>query len=140
MQTNQHQIKRFHVGNRLSEMAVHNGTVYLAGQITSEENLDITDQTKNVLTQIDDLLAQAGTDKSHILMCQIFISDWANFAAMNEVWDGWVTPGHAPPRATVQATLANPAWLLEVVVTAALKGSVKQRAKVFGKILGQGLT
>jgi enamine deaminase RidA (YjgF/YER057c/UK114 family) len=114
-------IQRFHVGVRMSEMAIHNGTVYLAGQVTTDESLDITGQTKNVLAQVDKLLAEAGTDKSHILRCQIYLSDLANFAAMNQVWDSWVVQGNTPPRATVQAALANPAWLIEIVVTAALK-------------------
>ena len=123
MQTheNKQKIERFHVGTRMSEMAVHSGTVYLAGQVTTDDNLDIAGQTANVLAQIDTLLAEAGSDKSHILMCQIYLSDLANFAAMNQVWDSWVTPGQSPPRATVQAALAKPAWLIEVVLTAALK-------------------
>lgn len=118
-QDDEKKIKRHHLGARLSEMAVHNGTVYLAGQVTSDDSLDMAGQTKNVLDQIDVLLAQARTNKSNILMCQIFISDLANFAEMNQVWDGWVPAGNAPPRATVEAKLANPKWLIEMVVTAA---------------------
>jgi len=114
-------IQRFHVGARMSEMAVYNRTVYLAGQVTSDGNLDIAGQTSNVLTQIDTLLAEAGTDKSHILMCQIYLSDLGNFSAMNQVWEAWVAKGHTPPRATVQASLAKPEWLIEIVVTAAQK-------------------
>ena len=114
------QIKRFHVGARISEMAVYNHTAYLAGQVTSDGNLDITGQTRNVLAQIDQLLSQAGTDKSRILMCQIYITDLANFAAMNKVWDEWISAGNTPPRATVQANLAKPEWLIEIVVTAAV--------------------
>ena len=114
-------IKRFHTGPRLSEMAIHHHTVYLAGQVTTDDTLDITGQTKNVLAQIDKLLKEAGSDKTHILMCQIFLSNWANFDAMNQVWDHWVVPEHTPPRATVEAGLANPNWLIEIVVTAALK-------------------
>jgi len=113
------EIKRFHVGQRMSEMAVYNQTVYLAGQVTSDDSLDIAGQTGNVLAQIDALLAQAGTDKSRILMCQIYISDLKNFPAMNQVWDAWVCPGNTPPRATVQAALVRPEWLIEIVVTAA---------------------
>lgn len=115
----QHEIKRFHVGARMSEMALYNQTLYLAGQVTSDDSLDITGQTSDVLSQIDKLLAEAGSDKSRILMCQIYLSDLSNFAAMNKVWDGWVTPGHTPPRATVQAALAKPEWLIEIVITAA---------------------
>lgn len=113
-------IQRFGVGKRLSEMAVHNGTVYLAGQVADDVTQDIRGQTEQVLGAIDRLLAQAGTDKSKLLMVQIFISDMRNFPAMNEVWDAWVVPGQTPPRATVHAALAKPEWLVEIVVTAAV--------------------
>jgi enamine deaminase RidA (YjgF/YER057c/UK114 family) len=113
-------VQRFDVGARLSEMAVHNGVAYLAGQVASDDSQDITGQTAQVLAQIDALLARAGTDKSRILMCQIFIADLADFTAMNAVWERWVPSGHAPPRATVQAALARPGWRVEMVVTAAV--------------------
>lgn len=113
-------IQRFEVGTRMSEMAVHNGTVYLAGQVAADPSADIEGQTAQVLAAIDTLLAAAGSSKSHILMTQIFLVDLADFAGMNAVWDAWVVPGHTPPRATVQAALANPAWKIEVVITAAV--------------------
>lgn len=112
-------IYRLHVGARLSEIAIHNGTVYLAGQVAEQMQQDIVGQTKEVLGHIDRLLLEAGSDKTRILMCQIFLSDFKNFQKMNEVWDEWVVAGHAPPRATVEAKLAKPEWLIEVVVTAA---------------------
>ena len=115
-----HGLRRFHVGDRMSEMTIHNGTVYLAGQIAEDGTQDIRGQTAQVLAAIDKLLGEAGTDKAHILRCQIFIKDLADFAAMNEVWEDWVAPGDAPPRATVQANLAKPEWKIEMVVTAAL--------------------
>ena len=113
-------IQRFDVGARMSEMTIHNGTVYLAGQVASDASQDIRGQTNQVLAMIDKLLTEAGTDKAHILMCQIFIADLADFAAMNEVWEDWLAPGDAPPRATVRADLAKPDWKVEMVVTAAL--------------------
>jgi enamine deaminase RidA (YjgF/YER057c/UK114 family) len=113
-------VQRFDVGTRLSEMAVHNGVCYLAGQVAGDATQDISGQTQQVLAAIDALLARAGTDKSRLLMCQIFIADLADFAAMNVVWDAWVQPGQAPPRATVQAALAKPQWRVEIVATAAL--------------------
>lgn len=113
-------IERFDVGNRLSEMAVHNGTVYLAGQVPDDGTQDIAGQTQQVLAAIDRLLQRAGTDKTKILMAQIFLADLADFEGMNRVWDAWVPAGHAPPRATVQAKLAKPEWRIEVVVTAAV--------------------
>lgn len=114
-------IQRFHVGQRLSEMAIFNKTIYLAGQIPDDFTQDIVGQTKEVLGHVDRLLAEAGSDKSHILMCQIFLSDIHLISGMNQAWDAWVADGHAPPRATVQAALANSAWLIEIVVTAAQK-------------------
>lgn len=116
-----HAVRRFHVGDRLSEMAIHNGTVYLAGQVPDDATQDIKGQTRQVLAMVDKLLAEARTDSAHILMAQIFLADMADFSGMNEVWDDWVAPGDAPPRATVQAKLAKPEWKIEVVVTAALK-------------------
>ena len=115
------EITRLHVGKRLSEVAIHNSTVYLAGQIAEDTDQDIAGQAREVLGHVDRLLGEAGSDKSCILMCQIFIADMADFPAMNEVWDEWVTSGHTPPRATVEAQLANPACLVEIVVTAALR-------------------
>lgn len=113
-------IKRVNVGKRLSDMAVHNGVAYLAGQIPDTESLDIVGQTREVLATIDRLLAEAGTDKSKILMAQIFIADLADVAGMNQAWDEWVAEGNAPPRATVESRLVNPAWKVEIVVKAAV--------------------
>ena len=115
-------IQRFHTGARLSEATVHNGTAYLAGQVAGDAKQDISGQTRQVLAAIDKLLAEVGSDKSRILMAQIFIADMADFAGMNGVWDAWVAPGHAPCRATVEATLAKPGWRVEIVVTAAVDG------------------
>ncbi|HZE91791.1 MAG TPA: RidA family protein [Rhizobacter sp.] len=116
-----HAVRRFHVGDRLSEMAIHRGTVYLAGQVPSDATQDIRGQTRQVLAAIDRLLTEAHTDNAHILMAQIFLADMADLAGMNEIWEDWVAPGDAPPRATVQARLAMPEWKIEIVVTAALQ-------------------
>lgn len=111
-------IKRFHVGKRLSEMAVYNGTIYLAGQVAADSAHDIAGQTKQVLAAIDKLLAEVGSDKTKILSTTIYITDMANFPAMNAVWDAWVPQGNSPPRATVEAKLANPACKVEIQVIA----------------------
>ncbi|CAN5409575.1 RidA family protein [soil metagenome] len=113
-------LRRFHVGDRLSEMTIFNGTVYLAGQVAADGTQDIRGQTRQVLAAIDKLLHEAGTDNAHILMCQIFLADLADFEGMNEIWEDWVAPGDAPPRATIQAKLAKPEWRVEMVVTAAV--------------------
>ena len=113
-------LQRFDVGARISEMAVHNGVAYLAGQVPSDATQDITGQTAQVLAAIDALLARAGTDKTKILMAQVYIKDLADFPGMNAAWDAWVAKDNAPPRATVEANLARPEWKVEIVVTAAV--------------------
>ena len=113
-------IQRLHVAARYSEAAVFNGVVYLAGMVPECEATDIRSQTADVLQQIEQRLAEAGSDKTRILRTQIYLQDINDIAAMNEVWDAWVVAGSAPPRATVQAALANPSYLIEVVVTAAV--------------------
>lgn len=113
-------IQRINVGKRLSDVAVYNGVAYLAGQIPEDPGLDMTGQTEQVLAVIDQLLESVGTNKSRILMAQIFIANMAEFDAMNKAWDAWVAQGNAPPRATVEARLANPNFKVEIVVTAAV--------------------
>lgn len=112
-------IQRFHIGARLSEMAIHNNTIYLAGQVAEDTSLDITGQTHQVLAAIDKLLAEAGSDKSKILSSTIYIANMVDFPAMNAVWDAWVMQGSTPPRATVEATLANRAYKVEIQLIAA---------------------
>ena len=112
-------ITRFAVGRRLSEMAIHSGTIYLAGQVAEDTTADITGQTQQVLAAIDKLLAQAGSDKTKILSTTLYITDMANFPAMNVEWDAWVVQGHTPPRATLQANLARPDFLVEIQIIAA---------------------
>jgi enamine deaminase RidA (YjgF/YER057c/UK114 family) len=115
-------IQRLHVAARYSEAAVFKGVVYLAGMVPECEAKDIRSQTADVLRQIDLRLMEAGSDKTRILRTQIYLQDIGDIVAMNEVWDAWVVAGSAPPRATVQAALANPDYKIEVVVTAAVRG------------------
>ncbi|AMP04474.1 RidA family protein [Collimonas pratensis] len=114
-------IQRLHVGKRLSEVAIHNGTVYLAGQLAEDTTQNIEGQTRESLGHIDRLLNEAGSDKHHILSCQIYLADVKDFDGMNLVWDEWVSVGNAPPRATVEAKLARPEILIEIIVVAAQK-------------------
>lgn len=112
-------IARIHVGDTLSEIAIHHGTVYLAGQIAEDTSQDIRGQTREVLGHIDRLLADAGSDKSRILSCQIFIANLDDFEGMNEVWNAWVVQGHTPPRATVGVRFPDPGRLIEIIIVAA---------------------
>lgn len=103
----------------MSQAVVCNGLVFLAGQVAQDTSLDAGGQTRQVLAAIDRLLADAGSDKSRLLSAQVFLTDMADFAAMNKVWEAWVVPGQTPARATVQAALARPDYKVEIVVTAA---------------------
>jgi enamine deaminase RidA (YjgF/YER057c/UK114 family) len=112
-------ITRLETGPRMSQAVIHNGTVYLAGQV-GHAGQPAADQTRTVLAEVDRLLALAGTDKTRILTTQIWLADMADFAAMNAVWDAWVPQGHCPARWTGEAKLATPAYKVEIIVTAAL--------------------
>ena len=112
-------IKRIECGPRMSMGVVHNGIVYLAGQVGKPGD-SVAGQTREVLAQVDRLLALAGTDKTRILTAQIWLADMADFAEMNAVWDAWVPQGNCPARATGEAKLATPDYKVEVIVTAAL--------------------
>ena len=111
-------IKRIGVGARMSEAVCYNGIAWLAGQVG--EGSTVAEQTKDCLAQVDRILAEAGSDKTKILSTQIWLADISTFAEMNAVWDQWVPAGHTPARATGEAKLAAPQYLVEIIVTAAL--------------------
>jgi enamine deaminase RidA (YjgF/YER057c/UK114 family) len=115
-----HFIQRIRPGKRLAEAVVYGPTIYLAGQVASDPGLDITGQTRDVLAQIDRLLADNGSNRSQLLSVTIYLADMADFAAMNAVWDAWVPPENLPARATVEARLARPEYRVEMQAIAAL--------------------
>lgn len=114
-------IKRIQPGSRMSQVVVHGNTVYLAGQVALQNpGESVREQTRNILTNIDDLLKQAGTDKSKLLSATIWLSDISTFNEMNEVWDAWVSENNTPARACVEARLAAPQFTVEIGAIAAL--------------------
>ena len=113
-------IKRINVGARMSSAVVHGDTVYLAGLTADDPKADVKGQTKQILAKVDKFLAEAGTDKSKVLSANIWLTDISTWSQMNEVWDAWVSPGNTPARATIQAALARPQLLVEIMVVAAL--------------------
>jgi enamine deaminase RidA (YjgF/YER057c/UK114 family) len=113
-------IQRFEVGPRMSQAVVHGDTVYLAGVVANKAaGESVAKQTQEVLSIIDSHLAKAGSDKSKLLTTTIYLTDMKTFAEMNAVWDGWVSAGNTPARATVEAKLAAPQYNVEIMVTAA---------------------
>ena len=105
---------------RMSKIVIHNGTVYLCGQVAKDSDAGIKEQTQTMLDKVDDLLEQAGSDRQHILSATIYIKDMQDFAEMNAVWDEWVIEGNSPARACVEASLARPELLVEISVVAAV--------------------
>ena len=113
-------LTHLHPGTRFSEATIHGGTLYLAGQVADDASQDAAGQTRQVLASIDRLLAEGGSDKSRILMAQVYLADMGDYDAMNAAWDAWVSPKGKPARATVEARLAKPQWRIEIVITAAV--------------------
>lgn len=112
-------IKRLHTGTRMSQIVIHNSTVYLAGQV-GEPGASVAEQTRQAIAEVEKLLAEAGTTAEHILQTTIWLADINDFEEMNSVWDAWVPAGHAPARACGEARLATPDYKVELIVTAAL--------------------
>ncbi len=111
-------IKRIDVNGRMSQAVIHNGVVYLAGQVGAPKG-SVTEQTQAVLTRIDELLEQAGTDKSRILKAVIWLASMDDYDEMNLVWDEWVAPGNPPVRAAGETNQFSPEYKIEIIITAA---------------------
>jgi enamine deaminase RidA (YjgF/YER057c/UK114 family) len=113
-------IERIGCGPRMSDAVVHGNTVYLAGHVAdAAKGKSVGEQTADILAQIEETLAEAGSDKTKILSTTIYLADISTFAEMNAVWDKWVAQGHTPARATVEAKLAAPQFTVEIVMIAA---------------------
>jgi enamine deaminase RidA (YjgF/YER057c/UK114 family) len=126
-------LKRIDAGKRMSMAVIHNGMAYLAGFVSEEaKGKSVLEQTKDILAQIDATLKKAGTSKANIVKANIWLTDIGTFSQMNEAWDGWVTPGAAPARATVESKLAAPGYDVEIMVEAAILKKVA-KAKVVAR-------
>ncbi|HTL69663.1 MAG TPA: RidA family protein [Candidatus Eisenbacteria bacterium] len=113
-------IQRFEPGPRLSTAVLHNGTAYLAGAVADDPTADVKGQTEQILKQIEETLAGIGSQKSKILSASVYLANIGTFSEMNAVWDAWVDKSNPPARATIEARLAAPQYLVEIVVTAAV--------------------
>ncbi|MBS1678277.1 MAG: RidA family protein [Actinobacteria bacterium] len=115
-------LRRLGVGASLSQAVIRDGVVYLAGQVAEDGSTDALAQTRAVLRQIDARLAEAGTDRSRLLQVIVWLQDIGDFAAMNQAWGEWLGELEPPARATAEVKLADPAWRVEIIATAAIPG------------------
>jgi enamine deaminase RidA (YjgF/YER057c/UK114 family) len=114
------ELKRIDQNARRSRAIVHGGLVYLSGQVPDDRTGGVADQARAVLAKIDDLLAQAGTDKSRLISAQVWLKTMDDFAAFNQVWDAWVTPGQTPTRCCGKVEMNDPKCLVEIAGIAAI--------------------
>jgi len=112
-------IKRHQPGKLLSSAVEHNGVVYLAGMVADDLSKDVRGQTEEILGKIDAALAAMGTDKSKLLSANIWVSDIRLRDQMNQAWIAWMDPANPPARATVEAKMADPRVLVEIMSTCA---------------------
>lgn len=115
---NPNPIVRLDQNHRRSRTVIANGMVFLAGQVADDKTGDIAAQAREALAKVDALLAEAGTDKRRALTAQIWLADMADFDAFNAVWDAWVAPGETPTRCCGKVELADPAYRVEIVMSA----------------------
>lgn len=113
-------IRRIDPQHRLSHAVVHNGTVYVAGTVARDTSANVAGQTRQILSKIETVLAEAGTDKSKLLSATVWLADIASYDTMNSVWDAWVSPGAPPARACVESKLAGAEYKVEIAAIAAL--------------------
>jgi enamine deaminase RidA (YjgF/YER057c/UK114 family) len=113
-------VKRHGVGPRLSQAVVHGDTVYLAGMVADDASADARGQTEQILRKIEQTLRSVGSDKTKLLSATVYLSNMAAYAEMNAAWDAWVDAANTPARATVEARLASPKYLVEIMATAAI--------------------
>ena len=114
-------LRRIGAGKRMSDAVIHGGKVYLAGFVAEKTaGKSVKEQTADILSQIDETLKEAGTNKTKILKANIWLTDIKTWAEMNEAWDAWVVAGQTPARATVEAKLAAPGLDVEIMVEAAI--------------------
>jgi enamine deaminase RidA (YjgF/YER057c/UK114 family) len=113
-------VKRHGVGPRLSQAVVHGNTVYLAGMVAGDPTADAKGQTEQILRKIDETLAAVGSHKSKLLSATVYVANMGVYAEMNAAWDAWIEPGSTPARATVEARLASPKYLVEIMSVAAV--------------------
>lgn len=116
-----HTIQRIGGSQRFSQIVIHNHTVYLAGQVSQLVEGDITAQSEDVFAKIDALLAQAGSDKNHVLSAQIWLADMGDYDGMNAAWDAWLSGVGAPVRACVESPMAKKHYRVEIMVIAAMR-------------------
>jgi enamine deaminase RidA (YjgF/YER057c/UK114 family) len=113
-------IKRHGVGPRLTQAVVHDNTVYLAGMVAGDPSADAKGQTEQILKKIDETLAAVGSHKAKLLSATVYVANMALYNDMNAAWDAWVDKANTPARATVEARLATPKYLVEIMCVAAL--------------------
>ena len=112
-------IARHNLGPRMSQAVVHGDTVYLAGQVASDPSAGVKGQTEQILKKIDTLLTTVGSSRSKLLSATVWLANMGTYDEMNAAWDAWVDPANTPARATVEARLASPKYLVEIAATAA---------------------
>ena len=111
-------IRRINTGEVLSQALVHNKIAYLCGVTAPDKSVDLEDQTRQVFKRIDDLLREAGSDKTKILTATIWLAEIESRPAMTKIWKEWLPAGQLPPRAAMEAVLGD-GILVEVMLQAA---------------------
>ena len=112
-------IKRHHPGPTLCRAVEYGNLVFVAGTTADDRSASCKGQTEEVLRKIDKLLAEAGSSKSKILWCNVWVNDMREKDQMDAAWQAWVDPDNKPARATVESRLGSPDTRVEIMMIAA---------------------
>jgi enamine deaminase RidA (YjgF/YER057c/UK114 family) len=112
-------IKRHHPGGSLSRLVEFGNLVFVAGTTADDKSASCKGQTEQVLRKMERLLNEAGSSKSRILWCNVWVSDIREKDGMDAAWQAWVDPDNKPARATVEARLGTPDTRVEIMMIAA---------------------
>ena len=114
-------IERFREDDLMSKYVIHNGTVYMSGQVADDPSQDFEGQLGQILSKLDAQFSEIGIDRTHMLSVMVWIDDYRKWGRLNEIWKKWAPQGHKPARSCVEAKIAFPEYQVEIAVVAALK-------------------
>lgn len=94
------------------------GLIFIGGTVADDMSVGMRGQTEEILRKFDAYLAEAGSDKRHLVSATIFVTDLGLKKEMDDVWKAWLSPEDLPCRATVGVADLGEDTLIEITAIA----------------------